>query len=99
MHLLISNQTIPGDLEAIFICVLRSEPIDANVVVWLHEGPGEEHLQVPVQVVPADDVAVEVLAVRVSVAQANVGYDIVWVAADALVREDGEADETEADEA
>ena len=75
--------------------VLDSEPVYCNIVVGLHESPREEHLEWLGQIVPANDIPCQVLAVGVGIAEANVGDDVVRMAADALVREDGKADKTQ----
>ena len=79
--------------------MLRAEPVHGDVVVGLHESPGEQNFERVSQVVPADEVPSQVLAVSVRVTQADIRDDVVGVAADALVGEDGEADETQAKQA
>ena len=93
---MIRLETGPSNLITVLVIVLYAEPLYRDIVVRLHEGPREESLEWLGQVVPADDVPRQVLAVRIGIADANVCDNIVRVPADALVRQDCKADTTEA---
>ena len=97
MLVLVLQKEIPVDIMPTCVLMWNTKPLDRDQPVGCHSRPRKHLLKHLIESVPADEVPIKILAIRVGIAQADVSNDIVWVATHTFVSQDCKTDETQAD--